>query len=149
MIHSVKCYVYAWEVCQQWRITNMPSTGLFAAVCKHDLPDWWFSDYRGPFQRAREGFKYLNMAVDNISWYALAISVKSTSATDTAKLLIDVCEVSPPKYLTFDQWSTDISQNLWEVDNHRWNKRRPSTACYPQSKALAQRMMEYIAKNGS
>lgn len=102
----------------------------------------------GIYLQTKEGSKYLIIAVENISSYVNAEPVCSTGASETAKVLIEevILKFGPPKYSTLDRRTAYTSKVFTEINNIMAIQQKFTTAYHPQSNALAERMIKYMAK---
>lgn len=80
MLSYLRKYVKICPVCQRRNPLNIPPKGYLQQIKKYDMLDCWSCDYLGPFHETKDGYRYLLVAVQNVSRFFVAKPVESTGA---------------------------------------------------------------------
>lgn len=143
LYRSVRRYVASCDLCQRRKTPALPPAGLLQPI---EIPTEPFFrvglDLLGPFPISTKGNKWIAVATDYATRYAIARAIPTSCATDVADfLLYDVIlHHGAPRQLLTDRGRYFLSKVVDDLLHSCSTEHKIATAYHPQTNGLTERL---------
>lgn len=147
LYRSVRQYVRSCDLCQRRKTPNTYPAGLLQPL---DIPSEPFFrvglDLLGPFPQSTSGNKWIAVATDYATRYAITRALPTSCATDVADFLLhDVILLhGAPRQLLTDRGRSFLSQVIADILRSCSTQHKLTTAYHPQTNGLTERLNRTI-----
>lgn len=147
LYRSVRRYVAACEPCQRRKKPALLPAGTLQPI---DIPTEPFYrvglDLLGPFPTSSAGNKYIAVATDYSTRYAVTRAIQTSCATDVADFLLQdvILHHGAPRQLLTDRGRYFLSRVIEDLLRSCATKHKFTTAYHPQTNGLTERLNRTI-----
>lgn len=147
MYRSVKRYVTSCDPCQRRKTPTVAPAGLLQPI---DVPIEPFYrvglDLLGPFPTSTQGNKWVAVAIDYATRFAITRALPTSCATEVADFLLHdvILHHGAPHQLLTDRGRSFLAQVIEDILRSCGTKHKFSTAYHPQTNGLTERLNRTI-----